>query len=193
MNFKHQNIKEGERVSRSTCAYGLLFPVTERYTSGHFTENIIADILNSPVFGKVQIAINLDNFKNPLLYTFMLLEERPYSFLQKVLAYMFLLFCFLFYFFTLLFLHFLLFSFFFLGGGGEGGEGVFLFYTVVIITSLLKPVHLFILLILWSYVFVFRNCRELLLFTFALNIFTMFENTGCLRKMMPNIVKYYIQ
>ena len=26
LNFKHQNIKEGEWVTVSTCAYGLLFP-----------------------------------------------------------------------------------------------------------------------------------------------------------------------
>ena len=41
LNFKHQNIKEGERVTVGTCAYGLLFPVTQRYTSEHFTENIV--------------------------------------------------------------------------------------------------------------------------------------------------------
>ena len=28
LSFKHQNIKEGEQVTVSTCAYGLLFPVT---------------------------------------------------------------------------------------------------------------------------------------------------------------------
>ena len=53
LNFKRQNIKEGERVTVSTCAYGLLFPVTQRYTGEHFTENIVDDILNSPGFGKV--------------------------------------------------------------------------------------------------------------------------------------------
>ena len=37
-------------------------------------------------------------------------------------------------------------------------------------SSLLKPLHLFILLIIWSYVFVFNNYRELLLFTFAKHI-----------------------
>ena len=31
LNFKHQNIKEGERVTISTFAYRLLFPVTQRY------------------------------------------------------------------------------------------------------------------------------------------------------------------
>ena len=31
LNFKHQNIKEGERVTMSTFAYRLLFPVTQRY------------------------------------------------------------------------------------------------------------------------------------------------------------------
>ena len=30
LNFKHQNIKQGERVTVSTCAYSLLFPVTQR-------------------------------------------------------------------------------------------------------------------------------------------------------------------
>ena len=53
LNFKHQNIKEGEQVTVSTCAYSLLFPVTQRYTDEHFTENIVDDILNSPRFGKV--------------------------------------------------------------------------------------------------------------------------------------------
>ena len=53
LNFKHQNIKEEERVTVSTCAYGLLFPVTQRYTGEHFTENIVDDILDSPRFGKV--------------------------------------------------------------------------------------------------------------------------------------------
>ena len=53
LNFKHQNIKEEGRVTLSTCAYGLLFPVTQSYTGKHFTENIVDDILNSPGFGKV--------------------------------------------------------------------------------------------------------------------------------------------
>ena len=61
LNYKHQNIKEGERVTVSTCAYGILFPVTQRYTSEHFTENILDDILNSPGFGKVWVATILDN------------------------------------------------------------------------------------------------------------------------------------
>ena len=50
LNFKHQNIKKGERVTVSTCAYGLLF---QKYTGEHFTENIVDDILNSPGFGKI--------------------------------------------------------------------------------------------------------------------------------------------
>ena len=53
LNCKHQNIKEGVRVTVSTCAYGLLFPVTQRYIDEHFTENIVDDILNYPGFGKV--------------------------------------------------------------------------------------------------------------------------------------------
>ena len=53
LNFKHQNIKEGEQITVSTCAYSLLFPVTQRYTDEDFTENIVDDILNSPGFGKV--------------------------------------------------------------------------------------------------------------------------------------------
>ena len=53
LNFKHENMKEGERVTVSTCAYGLLFPVTQRYTCEQFTENIVDDILNSPGFRKV--------------------------------------------------------------------------------------------------------------------------------------------
>ena len=28
LNFKHQNIKEGERVTLTTCTYRILFPVT---------------------------------------------------------------------------------------------------------------------------------------------------------------------
>ena len=44
LTFKRQNVKEGERVTVSTCTYGLLFPVTQRYTSEHFTENIVDDI-----------------------------------------------------------------------------------------------------------------------------------------------------
>ena len=52
LNFKHQNTKEGERVTVSTCAYGLLFPVTQRYTGDHFMGNIVDGILNSPGFGK---------------------------------------------------------------------------------------------------------------------------------------------
>ena len=50
LNFKHQNIKEGDRVTVSTCAYGILFPVTQRYTGEHFTENIVDDILNYPIW-----------------------------------------------------------------------------------------------------------------------------------------------
>ena len=61
LNFKHQNIKEGERVTVSTCAYGLSFPTTQGYTGEHFTENIVDDILNSPGFGKVWVASILDN------------------------------------------------------------------------------------------------------------------------------------
>ena len=53
LNFQHQNIKEGEWVTVCSCAYGLLFPVTQRYTGEHFTENIVDNILNSPGFGKV--------------------------------------------------------------------------------------------------------------------------------------------
>ena len=61
LNFKHQNIKERERVTVSTCAYGLLFPVTRKYTGEHFMENIVDGILNSPGFGKVRVATILDN------------------------------------------------------------------------------------------------------------------------------------
>ena len=53
LNFQHQNIKEGERVTVCSCAYCLLFPVTQRYTGEHFTENIVDNILNFPGFGKV--------------------------------------------------------------------------------------------------------------------------------------------
>ena len=53
LNFQHQNIKEGERVTVCSCAYCLLFPVTQRYTGEHFTENVVDNILNSPGFGKV--------------------------------------------------------------------------------------------------------------------------------------------
>ena len=28
LNFKHQNIREGERVTLTTCTYRILFPVT---------------------------------------------------------------------------------------------------------------------------------------------------------------------
>ena len=45
----------------STCAYGLSFPVTQRYTGEHFTENIVDDILISPGFGKLWVATILDN------------------------------------------------------------------------------------------------------------------------------------
>ena len=45
----------------SNCAYGLLFPVTQKYTGEHFTENIVDDILNYPGFGKVLVATILDN------------------------------------------------------------------------------------------------------------------------------------
>ena len=61
LNFKHQNIKEEERLAVSTGAYSLLFPVTQRYTSEHFMENIVDDILRSPRFGKVSVATILDN------------------------------------------------------------------------------------------------------------------------------------
>ena len=84
-------------------------------------------------------------------------------------------------------------SIFFFFRAGMEGRGLFLF--LVCFTqqsSLLKPVHLFILLIIWSYVFVFNNYMELLLFRLP-NIFILFENTGCLRKMMQNIVKCYIR
>ena len=47
LSFKNQNIKEGERVTVSTCAYGLLFPVTRKYTGKHFMENIVDDIFMS--------------------------------------------------------------------------------------------------------------------------------------------------
>ena len=60
LNFKHQNIKEGERLTMSTCAYGLLFPVTQRYTGKHFTENIVDDIFISPGLG---------NYEWPLFWT----------------------------------------------------------------------------------------------------------------------------
>ena len=43
MNFKDQNIKEGERVTVSTCAYDLLFAVIQRYTGEHFMGNIVND------------------------------------------------------------------------------------------------------------------------------------------------------
>ena len=43
LNFKDQNIKEGERVTVSTCAYDLLFAVIQRYTGEHFMGNIVND------------------------------------------------------------------------------------------------------------------------------------------------------
>ena len=51
LNFKHQNIKEGERVTVSTCAYSLLVPVTQRlliqdtsYTSYPIKSKLISKI-----------------------------------------------------------------------------------------------------------------------------------------------------
>ena len=175
LNFKHQNMKERKRVTVSTCAYGLLFPVTQRYTSEQFTENIVYDILNSPWFRKVWVATILDNVLNPLLYTFSIQvawRKTLFIFVKSIgIRVSFVLFCFALFF---------------------RGEGlVFVCFTQQ--SSLLKPVHLFILLIIWSYVFVFN--RELLLFMFIKpNIFILFEKTGYLRKIvMQNIVKCYIR
>ena len=51
LNFKHQNIKEGDRVTVSTCAYSLLVPVTQRlliqdtsYTSYPIKSKLISKI-----------------------------------------------------------------------------------------------------------------------------------------------------
>ena len=51
LNFKHQDIKS--LVTVSICAYGIFFPVNQRYIGEHFTENVVDDILNSLGFGKV--------------------------------------------------------------------------------------------------------------------------------------------
>ena len=59
-------------------------------------------------------------------------------------------------------------------------------------SSLLKPVHLFVFLIIWSYVFVSTIIGSFYCLRLP-NIFILFENTGCLRKMMQNIVKCYIR
>ena len=88
-------------------------------------------------------------------------------------------------FFVLLFcvlIDWFIYLFIFFGGGG--------FWFLVCFTqqsSLLKPVHyLFILLIMWSYNFVFNSYEELLLFRLT-NVFILFENTK-LCKILSSVI-----
>ncbi len=53
IDFMHDCDSFGRRVQVSTCSLRLTFPVTNRYTSDSFSNNIIEDIVESPGFGQV--------------------------------------------------------------------------------------------------------------------------------------------
>lgn len=50
--FDHDSLQE-RRISVSTCALKIIFPICERYTNEEFTKNIMEDIISAPGFGMV--------------------------------------------------------------------------------------------------------------------------------------------